>query len=54
MLPMLAATALFLRYRRIDPRLAPTRAWDIFLWISSLGMLVAGCWAAWSEISKLF
>ncbi len=54
MLPMLAATALFLRYRRIHPRLAPTRAWDIFLWISSLGMLVAGCWAAWSEISKLF
>ena len=54
MLPMLAATALFLRYRRIDPRLAPTLVWDIFLWISSMGMLVAGCWAAWSEISKFF
>ena len=53
MLPMLAATALFLRYQRTDSRLAPNPIWDAFLWISSLGMLIAGSWAAWSELSKI-
>ena len=52
MLPMLAATALFLRYRRTDKRLAPSLVWDLFLWLSSIGMLIAGGWAGWTELSK--
>ena len=31
MLPMLASAALYFRYRRNDPRLTPSRLWDIFL-----------------------
>lgn len=42
MLPMLAASAIYFRYRRGDARVAPGRPWDALLWISSLGMLVAG------------
>lgn len=41
MLPMLAGAALFFRYQRGDARVAPGKAWDVFLWISSAGMLFA-------------
>lgn len=53
MLPMLAATALYLRYQRTDARLLPGWLWDACLWLSSLGMLIAGGWLAWSELGKL-
>jgi Mn2+/Fe2+ NRAMP family transporter len=53
MLPMLAAAALFFRYRRIDRRLTPSRTWDIFLWVSAAGLLVAGAWTAWMQFGKL-
>ena len=42
MLPMLAAAALHFRYRCCDARLEPGKIWDIFLWISAVGMLIAG------------
>ncbi len=42
MLPMLAGAALYFRYRRSDAKLAPGRLWDSLLWISALGMLIAG------------
>ncbi len=42
MLPMLAGAALYFRYRRSDPRVRPGRTWDSFLWISAIGMLIAG------------
>jgi hypothetical protein len=42
-LPMLAAAAVYLRYRRTDQRLTPGKLWDTFLWLSLLGMgLAAG------------
>jgi len=50
MLPMLAGAALYYRYRRCDERIRPGRLWDLFLWISALGMLVAGLWTAWNEL----
>lgn len=46
MLPMLAAAALYFRYRRSDVRTMPGKLWDIFLWVSAGGLLVAGGWAA--------
>lgn len=52
MLPMLSGAALFFRYRRCDKRLTPGLLWDGFLWLSSLGMLVAGTWLAYLELSK--
>ncbi|MFO0868073.1 MAG: transmembrane Mn(2+) transporter [Pirellulales bacterium] len=44
MLPMLSFAALYFRYRRIDPRIRPSLVWDLCLWLSALGMLVAGGW----------
>src|SRR5690606_31625424 len=39
MLPMLSAAALYFRYARCDERIRPSRLWDVFLWLSSIGML---------------
>ncbi|HWA97764.1 MAG TPA: Nramp family divalent metal transporter [Pirellulales bacterium] len=53
MLPMLGGATLYFRYRRCDPRLAPSRVWDAMLWLSFLGLLVAGLWAAGQEVARL-
>jgi Mn2+/Fe2+ NRAMP family transporter len=53
MLPMLAGAALYFRYRRIDPRLTPSRLWDAFLWVSAAGLLIAGGWTAFIQFGKL-
>ncbi|MBG89126.1 MAG: transmembrane Mn(2+) transporter [Verrucomicrobiales bacterium] len=51
LLPVMACTAMWFRYRKCDPRVLPGRAWDLMLWISAAGMFVAGGWLA---ITKLF
>ena len=51
LLPMLSGAALYFRYQRTDSRLAPGKLWDCFLWISALGMLMAGVWLA---VTRLF
>lgn len=51
MLPMLGGTALYFRYRRCDKRITPGKLWDALLWLSALGLLVAGGWLA---LTKLF
>lgn len=53
MLPMLAGATLYYRYHRSDKRIAPGRAWDAMLWISALGMLVAGAWIAVTKLAEL-
>lgn len=50
MLPLLGAAALYFRYRRCDPRLAPGRLWDIGLWISCSGLLIAGAYAFYDKV----
>lgn len=49
LLPMLAGAALYFRYKRIDSRIAPTFAWDAFLWVSAIGMLITGLWTIWAK-----
>ena len=51
LLPVMAGAALWFRYRRCDPRIAPKRNWDVLLWISAIGMSIAGVWTA---LVKLF
>ncbi|MFH1264861.1 MAG: Nramp family divalent metal transporter [Planctomycetota bacterium] len=53
MLPMLAGATLYYRYHRSDKRIAPGRLWDAMLWISALGMLVAGAWIAVTKLAEL-
>jgi Mn2+/Fe2+ NRAMP family transporter len=50
MLPMLGVAVLYFRYRRVDPGLRPGRLWDLMLWLSCLGFLIAGGWAAFVAI----
>ena len=54
MLPMLGVAALYFRYRRCDPGLCPGRIWDVLLWISFAGLLIAGSWAAISKLQDMF
>ncbi|MGB0583034.1 MAG: Nramp family divalent metal transporter [Limisphaerales bacterium] len=51
LLPVMACTAIYFRYKLCDPRLMPGWKWDVMLWISGFGMLVAGIWAV---LTKLF
>jgi Mn2+/Fe2+ NRAMP family transporter len=45
-LPFIAAAAVFLRYRRTDPRLTGGIVWDVLLWLSMLGLVFAGGYLA--------
>ncbi|MBI1246760.1 transmembrane Mn(2+) transporter [bacterium] len=53
MLPMLSAAALYYRYYRSDSRLRPGMWWDIGLWSSSLGMLIAGGYLFYAKLPEL-
>ena len=53
MLPMLAGSTLYFRYRLCDRRIAPGRFWDLMLWLSAGGMLVAGVWAGISKTIEM-
>jgi len=51
MLPMLAGAALWFRYRRTDRRILPGSAWDLFLWLSALGMLISGAVTIYKKLT---
>jgi Mn2+/Fe2+ NRAMP family transporter len=50
MLPLLGVAALFFRYRRCGARLAPGRLWDGGLWLSCVGLFVAGGYAFYTTV----
>lgn len=50
MLPMLGIAALYFRFRRCDENLRPGRLWDVLLWISFLGFVIAATWAIYSKL----
>lgn len=52
-LPMIAAAAVWLRFRRTDARLAPGRLWDLFLWLSFLGLCGAALVTLLDQIKKI-
>ncbi len=52
-LPMIAIAAIYLRYRRTDPRLTPSRVWDVFLWLSLGVFLIAAAYGLWEQLGKL-
>jgi Mn2+/Fe2+ NRAMP family transporter len=54
LLPMLAFAAIYFRYKHAIPALKPSKLWDLFLWMSGLGLLIAGVWLAYSKLTPLF
>jgi Mn2+/Fe2+ NRAMP family transporter len=52
LLPMLGVAALYFRFKKCDPRIAPGKAWDVFLWVSVGGLTVAGVWGAYTAVNK--
>lgn len=53
MLPMLAGATLYFRYCRCDRRITPGILWDMALWTSAAGMLLAGGWIAVTKLVEL-
>jgi Mn2+/Fe2+ NRAMP family transporter len=53
MLPMLGAAGLYFRYRRCDSRVRPGFVWDVCLWVSGAGLLLAGGWAFYDKLSQV-
>ena len=52
-LPMIAAAAVYMRYRRSDRRLTPGLLWDAFLWLSLLGFFATAIYGVWNIYQKL-
>lgn len=52
MLPMIGFGAMYFRYTATDPRLAPGKLWDLMLFVSFLGLLIAGLWGMYLQLAK--
>ncbi len=50
MLPLLGLSALYFRYKCCDDRLTPSKLWDMMLWISFAGFVIAGGWALYAKV----
>jgi len=46
-LPVISAATVYLRYRRTDPRLAPSRLSDCLLWLAFISISVVAAYAIW-------
>jgi len=53
MLAALGVAVLHFRHREFDPRLKPSLAWDVLLWLSSIGFIVIGLWTLWQKLASL-
>ncbi|HXT58567.1 MAG TPA: Nramp family divalent metal transporter [Pirellulales bacterium] len=51
-LPIIGAATIYLRYRRVDPRLAPSRIVDMFLWIAVISITVVSIYAINDKVQK--
>jgi len=49
-LPIIAAIALFFRYRRTDQRLKPSRWSDLWLWMAFASITVVAVYATWQRV----
>jgi len=53
MLAALGVAVLYFRYRTVDRRLEPSRAWDVLLWLSAGGLIAVGSWTIWQKAAEL-
>ena len=54
MLPIVAGSSIYFRYKRSDSRLAPSKVWDKLLYISFVGMLIVGGYKLFQIVGPLF
>jgi len=52
-LPIISIAALYLRYRRCDPRLKPTLLFDLCLWCAAISISVVALYAVYDIVTKL-
>jgi len=53
MLAALGVAVLYFRYRSLDRRLQPSRAWDLLLWLSAIGLITVGAWTVWQKVADV-
>ena len=51
MLPIIGFSSVFFRYKLVDPRIRPGRAWDVFLIVSCIGLLLAGSYGVFTKLA---
>lgn len=51
-LPVIAGIALFLRFKRVDSRLAPSRMSDALLWIAFVSITAVAIYATWDRLTN--
>jgi Mn2+/Fe2+ NRAMP family transporter len=49
-LPLLGVAAVYFRYKLCDKRLMPSMLWDIGLWISVIGLFIAGGYSLYDKV----
>ena len=50
MLPIIGFSSMYFRFKETDKRLQPGKVWDLFLTISCLALLTAGCWGVYKTL----
>lgn len=53
MLAALGAAVLWFRYGAMEPRLAPSKPWDLLLWASAAGFIMIGLWTVWQKLQGI-
>jgi manganese transport protein len=51
-LPLIAGVSIYLRFRRTEPRIAPTAIFDWALWISFLSIVLFAGYTGWAQIMR--
>jgi Mn2+/Fe2+ NRAMP family transporter len=53
-LPMIATAAVYLRFKRTDPRITSRATWDVFLILSMLALYGVAAYGVWTNVAPLF
>lgn len=52
MLPVIGFSSMYFRYCETDKRLRPGFLWDLFLVVSCVALLIAGCWGVYKNLFR--
>ena len=50
LLPLIGFAVLYFRYKKSDPRLTPSKIWDLCLWVSFLGFVIIGLYQVYAKL----